>query len=152
MNSEPLKQRLTRQLGYAGLIPFLLMMFGVWFADISWLGDFVKGQLAYGMVILTFLGGVHWGAALLSDNLPEADVRKALAWGVTPSLIAWGATLLGGFGFAALMAGLVAALQVDKQMYPAYGLPDWMLGLRKKLTVVAVLSLVLTVIGANLRG
>jgi hypothetical protein len=152
MNPESLKQRLTRQLGYAGLIPFLLMMIGVWFADVSWLGDFVKGQLAYGMVILTFLGGVHWGAALLSDTLPEVDIRKALAWGVTPSLIAWSATLLGGFGFAALMAGFVAALQVDKQMYPAYGLPDWLLGLRKKLTVVVVLSLVLTVIGANLRG
>jgi hypothetical protein len=152
MNPEILNQRLTRQLGYAGLIPFLLMMLGVWFADVSWLGDFVKGQLAYGMVILSFLGGVHWGAAIRSDAMPEAEIRKALTWGVTPSLIAWSATLFGGFGFAVLMAGFVAALQVDKQMYPAYGLPDWLLVMRKKLTVVVILSLILTVIGANLRG
>lgn len=152
MNPDNLNKRLTLQLGYAGLIPFLLMMLGVWFADASWLGDFVKGQLAYGMVILSFLGGVHWGAALLGDALQETDVRKALTWGVTPALIAWSATLFGGFGFAMLMAGFVAALQVDKQMYPAYGMPEWLLVLRKKLTLVVVFSLVLTVIGANLRG
>ena len=152
MNPEQLNKRLTLQIGYAGLIPFLLMMLGVWFADPSWLGDFVRGQLAYGMVILSFLGGIHWGAALTSSAMPEADIRKALMWGVTPSLIAWSATLFGGFGFAVLMAGFVAALQVDKQMYPAYGMPEWLLVLRKKLTIVVVLSLILTVIGANLRG
>ena len=152
MNPEHLNKRLVQQLGYAGLIPFLLMMLGVWFADVSWLGDFVKGQLAHGMVILSFLGGVHWGAALLGGSMDETGIRKALSWGVTPSLIAWSATLFGGFGFAVLMAGFVAALQVDKQMYPAYGMPDWLLILRKKLTIVVVLSLILTVIGANLRG
>ena len=92
------------------------------------------------------------GAALLGGSMDESDIRKALSWGVTPSLIAWSATLFGGFGFAVLMAGFVAALQVDKQMYPAYGMPGWLLGLRKKLTIVVVLSLILTVIGANLRG
>lgn len=152
MHSEQLNKRLTQQLGVAGLIPFLLMMLGVWFADTSWLGDFVKGQLAYGMVILSFLGGVHWGAALLGGSMADTDIRKALIWGVTPSLIAWSATLFGGFGFALLMAGFVAALQVDKQLYPVYGMPDWLLVLRKKLTIVVVLTLILTVIGANLRG
>jgi hypothetical protein len=152
MNSANLNKRLSHQLGFAGLIPFLLMMLGVWFADVSWLGDFVKGQLAYGIVILSFLGGIHWGVALLSGSLADADIKKALTWGVTPSLIAWSATLFGGFGFAVLMAGFITALQVDKQMYPVYGIPDWMLSLRKKLTVVVVLSLMLTVIGANLRG
>jgi hypothetical protein len=152
MNSVNLNKRLSHQLGFAGLIPFLLMMLGAWFADVSWLGDFVKGQLAYGIVILSFLGGIHWGVALLSASLTDADIKKALSWGVTPSLIAWSATLFGGFGFAVLMAGFIAALQVDKQMYPVYGIPDWMLSLRKKLTVVVILSLMLTVIGANLRG
>jgi len=152
MTPQALNKGLSFQLGYAGLIPFLLMTLGVWFADASWMGDFIKGQLAYGIVILSFLGGVHWGAALLSSEMPERELRKALIWGVTPSLIAWSATLFGGFGFAVLMAGFVAALQVDKQMYAAYGMPDWLLALRKRLTLVVVLSLALTVIGAYLRG
>jgi hypothetical protein len=152
MTAQHLNKGLTFQLGYAGLIPFMLMTLGVWFADISWMGDFVKGQLAYGIVILSFLGGIHWGAALLSREMQELELRKALIWGVTPSLIAWSATLFGGFGFAVLMAGFVAALQVDKQMYPAYGMPEWLLALRKRLTLVVLLSLVLTIIGTYLRG
>ena len=152
MNPENLNKRLSHQLGFAGLIPFLLMVLGVWFADVSWLGDFVKGQLAYGIVILSFLGGIHWGVALLSGSLADAELKKALLWGVTPSLIAWSAPLFGGFGFAMLMAGFIAALQVDKQMYPIYGMPEWMIVLRKRLTIVVVLSLILTVIGTNLRG
>ena len=152
MNPEQLNKRLTLQLGYAGLIPFLLMMLGVWLADVSWMDDFVKGQLAYAIVILSFLGGLHWGAAMLCPGLSERDMKKALSWGVTPSLIAWSSTLFGGFGFAVLMAGFVAALQVDRQLYPLYGMPEWMLVLRKKLTIVVVLTLIATVAGANLRG
>lgn len=152
MNTTDIDKRFAVQLGYAGLLPFLLMMLGVWFADVSWMDDFVKGQLAYAIVILSFLGGLHWGAALLRPELAETDKKKALAWGVTPSLIAWSSTLFGGFGFAVLMAGFIAALQVDRQLYPLYGMPEWMLVLRKKLTIVVVLTLIATVIGANLRG
>jgi hypothetical protein len=152
MQPESLNKRLVLQLGYAGLIPFFLMTLGVWTADATWIGDFVKGQLAYAMVILSFLGGVHWGVALLSNTLPEEISHRALAWGVTPSLIAWCATLFSGFGFAVMMAGFIAALQVDKQLYPAYGMPDWMVPMRKRLTTVVVLMLLLTVIGANFRG
>ena len=89
MDTSDFHQRLAVQLGYAGVFPFLLLMAGVWFADVSWMDDFVKGQLAYGIVILSFLGGLHWGAAMLRPGLTEADTKKALAWGVTPSLIAW---------------------------------------------------------------
>lgn len=152
MTTAVFNQRFARQLGFAGLIPFLLMMVGVWMADVSWMDDFIKGQLAYAIVILSFLGGIHWGAALLCPSLSESEAKKALAWGVTPSLIAWGATLFGGFGFAVLMAGFIAALKVDSQLYPVYGMPDWLIPLRKKLTIVVVLTLIMTVIGANLRG
>lgn len=152
MNPHFLNKRLSHQLGYAGLLPFLLMMTAVWFADASWTDEFMKGQRAYAIVILSFLGGIHWGAAMLSSSLSAADTRKALSWGVTPSLIAWSATLFSGFGFAVLMAGFVAALQVDKQLYPLYGMPDWLIALRRKLTIVVVLTLLLTVAGANLRG
>lgn len=151
MDTNDFKQRFAHQLGFAGLIPFFLMMLGVWFADPASAGDFANGQLAYAIVILSFLGGLHWGAAMLCPSLTETELKKALAWGVTPSLIAWGATLAGGFGFAVLMAGFIAALQVDKQLYPVYGLPAWLIVLRRKLTIVVVLTLVATVIGANLR-
>ena len=152
MNPHFLNKRLSHLLGFAGLIPFFLMMAGTWLADPSWLNDFVRGQLAYGIVILSFLGGVHWGAAMMCSDLSLADTKLALLWGVTPSLIAWSATLFGGFGFAVLMAGFIAAPQVDKQLFARYGMPPWLMGLRWRLTVAVVLMLAATVIGANVRG
>ena len=99
MNPHFQNKKLSHALGYAGLLPFFLLMLGVWFADPSWLSDFLRGQLAYGIVILSFLGGLHWGAAMLAEALSLIDTKKALVWGVTPSLIAWGATFFRGFGF-----------------------------------------------------
>jgi len=55
MNPHFLNKRLSHQLGFAGLLPFFLLMLGVWLADVSWLGDFLRGQKAYAMVILSFL-------------------------------------------------------------------------------------------------
>ena len=152
MNPHFQNKRLSHALGYAGLIPFFLLMLGVWFADASWLHDFVRGQLAYGIVILSFLGGVHWGAAMLCKSLSLLDTKKALVWGVTPSLIAWSATLFGGLGFAVLMAGFLAAWWMDKRMYARYGMPEWLSTLRARLTVAVLLMLAATVVGANLRG
>ena len=152
MNIHFQNKRLSHALGFAGLIPFFALMLGVWFADHSWVNEFVRGQLAYGIVILSFLGGIHWGAAMLCASLSLLDTKKALAWGVTPSLIAWSATLFGGFGFAVLMAGFVAAFWVDKLMFARYGMPEWLIELRGRLTVAVVLMLAATVVGANLRG
>lgn len=152
MNQHFLNKRLAHQLGFAGLLPFLFLTLGVWFADIAWLGDFLRGQKAYAMVILSFLGGIHWGAAMLSSGLSLTDTKKALLWSVTPSLIAWGATLSGEFGMAVLMAGFIAALEVDKRLFARYGMPAWLIRLRGRLTVAVVVMLAATVIGANLRG
>ena len=143
MNPHFLNKRLAHQLGFAGLLPFLLLMLGVWFADISWLGDFMRGQKAYAMVILSFLGGIHWGAAMLCRTLSLNDTKKALMWSVTPSLIAWSATLSSGFGMAVLIGGF---------MFSRYGMPVWLIRLRGRLTVTVVMLLAATVIGANLRG
>ena len=152
MNPHFQNKRLAHALGYAGLLPFFLLMLGVWFADSSWLNDFVRGQLAYGIVILSFLGGIHWGTAMTNASLSLLDTKKALVWGVTPSLIAWSATLFGGLGFAVLMAGFAAAFVVDKRMFVRYGMPEWLIPLRGRLTVAVVVMLMATVVGANLRG
>ena len=152
MNPHFLNKRLSHLLGFAGLLPFFLLMLGSYLADPVWMSYFIRGQLAYGMVILSFLGGVHWGAAMISADLTLADTKKALLWGVTPSLIAWSATLFGGFGFAILMAGFITAWLMDKRLYVRYAMPAWLIALRLRLTVAVLLMLTATVIAANLRG
>ena len=151
MNPQFLNKDLAHKLGYAGLIPFALLALASWLADPAWLGAFIKGQLAYAILILAFLGGVHWGAAMTA-NLSAQQTRRALQWSVLPALAGWIATMIGGFGFALLIVGFIAAYQVDRHLYAWYGVPGWMLGLRYKLTCVVVAALVLTVVAANVRG
>jgi hypothetical protein len=152
MNTHFLNKRLAHLLGFAGLIPFVVLALACWVVHPDWLGDFIRGQLAYGIAILSFLGGIHWGATMMSGELSIEQTRRALIWSVTPALIAWFATMVGGFGFAVLMAGFIAAYQVDKRMFVWYRMPQWLIALRFQLTCVAVAALALTVIAANARG
>ena len=152
MNTHFLNKRLAHLLGLAGLAPFVVLMLGCWTVHPDWLGYFIKGQLAYAIAVLSFLGGIHWGAVMTSNELAAERTRKAFIWSVVPVLVAWSATLMGGFGFAVLMAGFIGIYQVDKRLFAWYRMPEWVLQLRFRLTCAVVAALVLTVIAANVRG
>ncbi|AMP01760.1 DUF3429 domain-containing protein [Collimonas sp. NPDC087041] len=152
MNPHFLNKRIIHLLGFAGLIPFVLLTLACWLVSPDWLHEFIRGQLAYGIAALSFLGGIHWGAVVLRADLSADHTKRALAWGVVPTIIAWFSTMAGGFGFALLMAGFIAAYQADKRLFTWYGLPTWFIELRFKLTCVAVVALMLTVIAGNVRG
>ena len=153
MNTNFFNKRLAHVLGFAGLIPFVLLSLACWIVHPDWLGQVVKGQLFYGIAILSFLGGIHWGAALTCNQLTIAQTKRALVWGVTPSLIALiAAKLIIGLGFAVLVVGFLAAYQIDKRVYHWYGIADWFISLRFKLTCVVVTALLLTFAAANFRA
>lgn len=152
MNTHFRNKKIAHLLGFAGLVPFILLTLACWLVHPDWLGDFIKGQLAYGIVTLSFLGGMHWGATMLTNELSNRQTWYALGWSVTPPLLGWFATMVGGFGFAVLMAGFIAAYQVDKRLFAWYGMPAWLITLRFRLTCVTVPALALTVIAANVRG
>jgi hypothetical protein len=121
-----------------GLIPFVgLAAATLWVplqAELAF-----RALMAYGMVILSFLGAIHWGAALKASHhggLP-------LVWGVVPSLWAWVTGLYPPHLQPLwLVAGLLLALGVDMVAYRRYGLPVWVLSVRWVATVGASISLV----------
>jgi hypothetical protein len=152
MNTHFLNKRMAHQLGLLGLLPFVALTLACWFVDSSWLGDFIKGQLVYGILILSFLGGIHWGGTMVSDELTAEQTKKTMAWSVVPALAAWFATMVGGFGFAVLIVGFIVTYQIDKKIFSWYRFPDWFIRLRFVLTCVVVAALALTVIAANVRG
>lgn len=122
-------------LGLAGLIPFV--------AGAAWLllapGEPLapRALAAYGAVIVSFLGGIHWGLVMAR---PGAAATAPLVWGVVPSLIAWPALLLPpAWSLALLAAALVLCFMVDRRRYPALGLAAW-LPLRALLSAAAALS------------
>src|SRR5437016_3839617 len=153
MNTHFLNKRLARILGIAGLLPFVVLSLACWLVHPDWLGVCIRAQIGYGIAILSFLGGIHWGAALASEHFTVEQTKKALIWGVMPAALAWFARSLEmGFGFAVLMLGFVAAYQVDKRLYQWYRMPDWFLMLRFQLTCVVVVALAMTFIAANVRA
>jgi len=153
MNSHPASQRAAYRLGLAGLIPFISLTLACWVAPLPWIGRFLSWQISYGIAILSFLGGLHWGAALLCRALPVERSRIALWWGVMPSLIGVGAAWLPvGLGLVLLCAAFFLVYLVDRRLYRWYGLPEWLPGLRLKLTCVVVPAVALTFIALRMRS
>ncbi|WP_016853691.1 DUF3429 domain-containing protein [Halomonas smyrnensis] len=122
-------------LGVAGLVPFVVTLPAAYLASPPGQALAIQAFLAYGAVILSFLGGVHWGLALAGAGGPEPAGRR-LVVGVLPSLVAWPALLLAPPAAAAtLLAGFVA-LRLYEAGPGAAGLPGDYRRLRTRLTAV----------------
>lgn len=134
---------LMRHLGHAGLIPFVLLALLLWLLSGSQ-QTFVSVALAgYAALIVSFLGGIHWGIAwvmALSASVPTSLPRPHVFWGVTPSLLAWPGLLMPPFaGLAWLGFLLILCYLADRTLYTRAGLQTW-LTLRFRLSCVAALS------------
>jgi hypothetical protein len=126
-------------LGLAGLIPFVLGSALQWYGPPGWRMLAGMALLSYGAVIVSFLGGIHWGLAMRASPVPVAR----LVWGVLPSLLGWLAVLLDSpWGQAVLALSLLACFAVDRSVYRSSGLAFW-LALRATLTWVATASVLL---------
>ena len=130
-------------LGYGGLLPFLAL------APASLL-DHHHGAVwsdalfAYGAIILSFVGALHWGFAMSLPDLSERQRSALYIWSVVPALIAWPALLLAPAAAAVLLVGgFTVHYLVDRNLARHATLPPWYLTLRLRLTVVASLSLAL---------
>ncbi len=120
-------------MGYLGLLPFLAGAAGVWLGP-HWLAGWL---VAYGAVILAFVGAVHWGLAMSRRN-PPPEVFYA---SVMPALVGWVALLLPRIvGLPVLAAGFVA-WRVWEYREARASMPRWFRRLRSVLTVGAVFSL-----------
>ena len=128
------------QLGYAGLIPFVLLAALMWLVDTDLLPFVSVALVGYAAAIASFLGGVHWGIGFLQG---DAAPRVHFVWGVAPSLLAWLALMMSADAALPLL-GLVVVVcyLVDRKLYTQAGLAEW-LPMRLRLTVVAAASCVL---------
>ncbi|HMN92440.1 MAG TPA: DUF3429 domain-containing protein [Hydrogenophaga sp.] len=142
---DPGDRALALTLGYAGLIPFVLLALTLWLVDVDlrlWVSIALAG---YAALIVSFLGGIHWGLAWLAGR-PGSQPAAAHAqrvhflWGVLPSLLAWPGLLMPAHAGLAWLGFLVLLCYgVDRKLYQRAGLAIW-LTLRFRLTAVAALS------------
>jgi hypothetical protein len=132
--------RLAQMLGYAGLIPFVVLAAMAWTLDVSEqaLATFVLR--AYAVTIVSFLGAIHWGLAMRQS--PASP--WLLVWGIAPSLIGWVSLLLVPAAASLILAAtLWLCFLVDRRVYPTFGLRAW-LRMRLVLTTVASVACVVT--------
>lgn len=136
--------RLALALAYAGLLPFVAGAALIWIVRADALPHVGAALSAYAALIVSFLGGIHWGLAMRSAQPAPGE----FGWAIAAALVAWIAVLM-PFDAALVIHGvmLVVAYVVDRRVYPRHGLAHW-LTLRFRLSGVAALSCFLAAAGS----
>lgn len=128
------------RLGRAGLIPFLGGLAAIAFLDHDGLA--ARGLIFYGVSIISFLGGVHWGRGVENETLSAGERTRLSILSVCPSLAGWAAFVLPPEGALYYLAALfVVWWGVERKMLklsPAYQ------ALRDRLTMGAAPCLVIS--------
>ena len=134
--------------GFRPLVGFLTCFGGVPFAVCAVLSvypavdigvDWRVALLAYGAVILSFLGGIHWGLALTGNAMTPGGRRHVLIASAAPSLTAWIALLLPvGWGTAVCAAALGLTWSLDRYYARQGFIDEWFAGLRTRISLIAI--------------
>lgn len=134
--------RTVAWLGYGGLLPFLALT-PASLLDHHHGAVWSDALYAYGAIILSFIGALHWGLAMSLPELTERQRSACFAWSVVPALIAWPAVLFSPPLAAPLLVfGFIAHYLQDRRLARQATLPGWYLPLRLRLSSVAVVCLV----------
>ena len=135
-------------LGYGGLIPFVVLSIAVVLnLDLTALGisNSAEALLRYGAVIISFVGAVHWGVAIGSDN-PEKPAVMYI-YSVLPALVAWVLMFFPQqFALAGMAVTVALAFVVDRTLLFGQLHPDYR-KLRLHLSCIVALALALAALG-----
>ncbi len=141
--------RLPLILALAGALPFVALSVAVSFHLFPNIKAVSAVLLTYAAVIISFLGGIHWGIAVVR----YADDRKIASWliaeSVSTSLIAWGILLMGDTFTQLLVLTLLYTFvwAIDSMLYSADMIPLWFFDLRCIITPVVMVSLYVAYFG-----
>lgn len=133
-------------LGYGGLIPFIGL--GILSNVEPQHAMMYRGALLlYGAVILSFVGAVHWGIALVDPRLSDRARNAAYLFSVIPALIGWITYIFAPVSAVlVLVLGFILQYWFDLKSAQTIQWPGWYLPLRLRLTVVASVFLMVGVL------
>ena len=121
------------RLGYLGLIPFV---FGAVTALLSQelVSLAFQAFILYSIAILSFMGGVHWGLALITGT--RQSTRLLIS--VVPVVAAWICliALPAPLTLAVLGGGFIAQWFIDRPILAELPIPSWYLEMRPRLAYV----------------
>jgi hypothetical protein len=134
----------AKLLGGLGAIPFICLGLASLVLEDANRQQVAFALVVYGALILSFLGGIHWGLAIAGfgpDQVDNATFRR-LAWSVVPSLIGWCALLLlPREGLPVLAAAFILLFLFDLYASRQGEAPAWYPNLRWPLTMAVVAAL-----------
>lgn len=131
-------------LGALGALPFVVLAVSGTILEPAGRQTAMVALVAYGAIILSFLGGVHWGLAIAGFGPSGADsaLVRRLSFSVVPALVGWSALLLPmSTGLMVLAAAFALLLVFDFVASRSGEAPAWYPQLRWPLTAVVVASL-----------
>ena len=128
----------ARGLGYAGLIPFIVFSIGCW-VPLPYVDDALAVLITYAAVILSFMGAVHWGAAM---TVTGKNSSRSLVVSVLPALAAWAALMSPALpALGILLTGFILLYFYDAAVARSVSFPAWYAPMRKHLTIVVSVCL-----------
>ena len=124
-------------LGWLGVAPFAALAMASLLDGLAGDSWILRALAAYGAVILSFMGGAQWGAAMMQPSRP-----RAYAISVLPALIGWvGLALPAPWSLVELAAGFALLLAYDVWSTGRGLTPAWYAGYRAPLTAAVVACL-----------
>ena len=137
----------ARWLGYGGVIPFVALALSLTVGlDLTGLGlsDATGKLVAYGAVIISFIGAVHWGLALHAERSKQTLLY---VYSVVPALAAWGWYFVAARSALFGMALTIVVMYFVDRFLLADVVPAEYLKMRLHLTIVVALCLLLAAVG-----
>jgi Protein of unknown function (DUF3429) len=152
--ADPMKMPIPAMLlGAMGAFPLTTLASAIVFGFKVPGVDLVYALLVYGAIVLSFMGGVHWGLAMLKPGhgaggrYGHASEWRSYGASIIPALIAWVAVLIPiRFGALVMAVGFVGLLAYDLRCVRLGCAPSWFPSLRWPLTVMAAGSLLVGIV------
>ncbi len=141
--------RTGRYLALLGFMPFMIMalwLYGI-ASDHPWRQSTITLLTGYAAVMLSFLGGIRWGLALLGKS---EDRQGHLILSIVPPLIGWLALITAPpLVFVFLAVAFAAQGAWDSLTLPPDAVPDWFRRTRIQMTLLVVAMLVIAFVATS---
>ncbi len=133
-------------LGYTGLVPFVALSLIILMANEQIVSVAKPVLHIYGAIILSFLGGLHWGRIASKNHLLPSD-KWVLMYSVIPSLIGWFSYIISNIWQESvwiIIIGFILAYFIDRRFIVEGHWRSFMHPLRINLTIIACFCLILS--------
>jgi hypothetical protein len=142
-------RRLPLILTIAGAVPFVALSVAASMHVFGKTHIGIECLLTYAAIIVSFLGGIHWGIATTHYNTNRKIATLLIAESVWPSIIAWTAMFYVDLHIRLLVLTLLYMFvwAIDSLLYNKDMIPQWFFNLRCIITPIVIVSLYVAYFG-----